>query len=96
MLLDGKWYLNIMETKVWLVETRFANTVFVAVPPSLYILCQLVFEFDVFMFTFVTSFCAFAMHVKNLPFLLVGVRDSATEYIHRDTNMLKNDGRSFS
>ena len=42
MLLDGKWYLNIMETKVWLVETRLANTVFVAVPPSLYILCQLV------------------------------------------------------
>lgn len=27
--------------------------------------------------------------------LLAGVRDSATEYIPRDINMLKNDGRSF-
>jgi hypothetical protein len=39
---------------------------------SLYFVSACVFEFDVFMFTFVTSFCAFAMHVKDLPFLLIG------------------------
>lgn len=73
MLLDGKWYLNIMETKVWLVENSVCKySVCGCSSISLYFVSACVFEFDVFMFTFVTSFCAFAMHVKNLPFLLFG------------------------
>ena len=69
-----------METKVWLVEIRFANTLFLAMGSiSLYCWLQYcVFEFDVFMFTsilftFVTSLCAFAMLVKDPLLLLIGI-----------------------